>query len=83
MYRENKLNELRPSNNFRNFEAWTESQKTVFELLQGLAQQVFDCRDVIANTEKPFAEPYLLFLWGEPSRGKRMARCSILNWYWR
>ncbi len=70
MYRENKLDEVRPSNNFSNFEAQTKSQKNVFELLQGLAQQVVDCRDVIANTEKPFAEPCLLFLWGEPGRGK-------------
>lgn len=79
MYRENKLNEVRPSNNFSNFEAQTKSQKNVFELLQRLAQQVVDCRDVIANTEKPFAEPCLLFLWGEPGRGKTHLLEAFVN----
>ncbi|MBP9809808.1 hypothetical protein KBF38_16020 [bacterium] len=70
MYRENKLNEVRPSNNFSTFEAQTESQRTVSGLLQGLANQVIDCRDVIANTAQPFSQPCLFFLWGEPGRGK-------------
>lgn len=70
MYRDNKLKEVRPSNNFSSFEAQSESQRTVSGLLQGLTNQVIDCREAIANTAQPFSEPCLFFLWGEPGRGK-------------
>lgn len=69
-YSENKIQEVRPGSTFENFTPSTDSQSQVQELLQGLAQQVIEAKDTIATQTQPFGDACLIFLYGEPGRGK-------------
>lgn len=70
MYRDDKKAELRPTNTFANFEVQTEGQQLAFDVLRTLADQVVAASQHIATIRQPFDEPSLLFLWGQPGRGK-------------
>lgn len=69
-YSENNIEEVRPGSTFENFTPSTDSQSRVHELLQGLAQQVIEAKDTIATQTQPFGDACLIFLHGEPGRGK-------------
>jgi chromosomal replication initiation ATPase DnaA len=70
MYYDDKKAEVRPTNTFDNFEVQSEGQRLAFDLLSTLAEQVVAASQHIASIAQPFDEPSLLFLWGQPGRGK-------------
>jgi chromosomal replication initiation ATPase DnaA len=78
-YSDDKLAEVRPTSTFESFELYEPDQQKVVDLLTGVAQQVITKADQIMTEEFPFAAGKILFLHGEPGRGKTHLVEAFIN----
>ncbi len=79
LYRDNKLSEVRPTSTFASFQLYDPEQAKVVELLTGLADQIIARAPQIASEEFPFDSGKILFIHGEPGRGKTHLVEALIN----
>lgn len=70
LYRDNKIDQVRPGSTFESFEVYDPELGQSVELLKDIADQVIAARERILKEEFPFDNGKVLFLWSEPGRGK-------------
>lgn len=78
-YDDNKIAQVRPGSTFENFEVYDPAQQRVVDLLKGVADQLLGRASQVLNSEFPFDNGKVLFLWSKPGFGKTHLVEAFIN----